>query len=322
MVSDSLETFETQAKGSSSSPAPTTNPSHITNLEVTMKPSVLIPICAIGLLVGGCDSREEELEKQNAQLLWEKDSVTSLIAQRDLYFDEVVRTINEIHSGLEEVRGMQQQVTEAAPMQEGTFSMTSDESKARLRDQLTAIDSSLKKSRKKVRQLESKIRKLEGSYASLNETVNDLKKQIEERESMLAAFELRVKGLEDEVANKSQQIAQKDSQLYMQENTVYYVAGPRHELEEMGIITHEGGFLWGLLGSTAVLASGFNSEAFRPLDKTKDYVIPVDGNVEEILPLRRVEYYQTDQIDERRSDILIVDPENFWQQKYLVIITG
>ena len=65
----------------------------------------------------------------------------------------------------------------------------------------------------------------------------------------------------------------------------------RHELEEKGIIKDEGGFLWGLLGSTTTLAPGFDERLFKPMNKEVNTAIQVNGKIDEILPRRSVQSY-------------------------------
>ena len=101
-------------------------------------------------------------------------------------------------------------------------------------------------------------------------------------------------------------------------NTVYYVVGTKDDLRKKGIITDEGGFLWGLLGSTTIMNSGADQSYFTPLDRSKDQTINVDGKIDEILPRRAPELFST---DDTGSKLTITSPDKFWQANYLVIIT-
>ena len=60
--------------------------------------------------------------------------------------------------------------------------------------------------------------------------------------------------------------------------------GTKEELKKKGIITDEGGFLWGLLGSTTIMSSGVDQSVFTPLDKNIDQTLHVPGTIDEILP--------------------------------------
>jgi hypothetical protein len=91
-----------------------------------------------------------------------------------------------------------------------------------------------------------------------------------------------------------------------------------------GIITDEGGFLWGLLGSTTIASSGIDPSYFTALDKTKDQKIQVQGKIDEVLPRRNPSFFAMAQPKENdnHSELTIVSPEKFWQDNYVVIVTN
>jgi hypothetical protein len=68
---------------------------------------VLGVACFLGLLVG-CNAKQEETERalaeQKARLATSTDSLNQVIAQRDRYFEDVVRAINDVYSSIEQVR--------------------------------------------------------------------------------------------------------------------------------------------------------------------------------------------------------------------------
>jgi hypothetical protein len=153
--------------------------------------------------------------------------------------------------------------------------------------------------------------------------ITNLKTSLREREESIAQLEARVQGLETSVAEKTRQIAQKDETIEMQRttlNTAYVAIGTRDELKEKGIIAEEGGFLWGLLGSTTVMTSDVDGSQFTPIDKTKDLKFHVTGRIDEILPRRKAEVFATAEDDKENSELTIVSPDKFWKQNYLVIV--
>jgi len=82
-----------------------------------------------------------------------------------------------------------------------------------------------------------------------------------------------------------------------------------------------GGFLWGLLGSTTTLANGFDDKYFKPIDKTQDMTIQVKGKIDEVIPKRNIEFYKKSEVSDDQSMLTIAEPNQFWQDRYLVIIT-
>ena len=119
-------------------------------------------------------------------------------------------------------------------------------------------------------------------------------------------------------------LTQKDSVIdsqYKQISTAYYIAGTKDQLEKMGIIKKEGGFLWGWLGSTTTLASGFDDKNFKPINKLVENNIHVDGKIDEIIPKRAEQFYKKTEISANESLLTIARPDTFWRDNYLVIIT-
>lgn len=293
-----------------------------------MKAGGVLIIASCVAILGGCNAREKELEetlqKEQTRFIGTTDSLNQVIAQRDKYFDEVVRSINDIYSSLEGVRKKEAMISQQAGEAEGKFSLTNEQARSTLLQQIASIGTTLEDNRKKIAGLQSRVKKLNKEFASLNETIINLKQMIEEREKTIAMLETRVSGLEGQVEEKSRLIADRDAIIGSQEtrlNTVYYVAGTRDELEEKGIIKDEGGFPWGLFGSTTVLASGIDQSYFKAFDRNGERVIKVDGRIDEIVPKRSDEYYALNQIDDATADLNITDPTRFWQDRYLVIIT-
>jgi uncharacterized protein YoxC len=290
------------------------------------KGHVVWVVLCIGALAG-CSGREEELQKEldreKARLQGTSDSLNQVITQRDHYFDEVVRAINDVYVSLEGARQKEEMITQQTGEAEGKFSLTNDQERSRLLQQIASIDTTLKQGRKKLASLQSRVKKLNKESMALTETINNLKQMIEERERTIALLEGRVNGLENEVVEKTRLIAQRDSIIGSREdeiNTVFYVVGTREELEEKGIITDEGGFPWGLFGSTTVLASGLDPSFFKSLDRTKSNVISVSGRIDEIVPKRDDRFYATHDVGDESSDLTVIDPAKFWQDRYLVIV--
>jgi hypothetical protein len=287
-----------------------------------MKAGAVIAGVLTVAILGGCSNREEELEREKSKLLTASDSLAKVIDLRDKYFDEVVGAINEVYASIEGARAKEAMITQQTSEAEGRFSVTNDQARADLLDEIEVIDNSLQESRSKIAKLEARVKALNKDFGSLNETIKNLKQMVEEREATIALLETRINGLETEVVDKVRQIAYRDSIIVTQVdrmNQVYYVAGTREELESKGLIQDEGGFLW--FGETTVLNSGIDRSYFHPLDMTRESTISVPGIVNEIVPKRNQEYYAMNLLGETATDLTITDPQKFWQDKYLVIIT-
>jgi outer membrane murein-binding lipoprotein Lpp len=287
-------------------------------------------VLAAVLIISGC-GKNDELEKRNAELQTKHSQLEQELASRDEYIENITSSVNEVYSNLETIRSKEKLVMNESNQLEAAKKLTREEIRQRLLSEISSIDTTLQKNRKKIDDLQSKVNSYRAQFASLRVLVTNLKKTIEEREASIAQLELKVKGLETEVGEKTQMLAERDSTITGQRatieaqthkmNTGFYVVGTRKDLESKGIIRNEGGFLWGLLGSTTVLASGFNHEYFRPINKWAEKTIEVKGNINEIIPKREAQFYSMKEPFNHQSVLSIVEPTKFWQDNYLVIIT-
>jgi peptidoglycan hydrolase CwlO-like protein len=280
-----------------------------------------IVLCLI--LVAGCNNDKEELQKQLADAQNARTSMQQDITDRDAYFEQVMKSVNEVYADLEKARIKEGELKKKNPGVEGPPQYTNAQSRERLIANINEIGSSLQENRKKIAALQVSMKKFKGQIAGLNSLIENLKASIAEREQSITQLQAKVEGLQATMAEKTKLIEAKDMTISDQQrtmNTAFYVVGTRDELRKKGIITDEGGFLWGLLGSTTVMSSGVDQSNFTPIDKTKDQTIKIDGRIEEILPRRNADLFAANQKEENRSELTITSPGRFWQENYLVIV--
>lgn len=275
-------------------------------------------LCTVLLL--GCNTKEEELQKKLDQTQTERSTLQQNIAERDKYIEEVMQSVNEVYTDLEQARAKEGKLLKGAGSKEGSGQPAVVDTRQKVLHDISDIGLVLKENRKKIADIQHRLRLEHNKIAALDTLISNLKVSLQEREQSIAQLQAQVQGLENTVAEKTRVIEQKDNVIDQQQrnmNTGYYVVGTKDELKKKGIITDEGGFLWGLLGSTTVMASDFDKSNFTPIDKTKGDPIHVDGKIEEILPRRNQNFFAT---DEQGSSLKIVSPDRFWQNNYLVIV--
>ena len=281
--------------------------------------SLFVLSIVIGLMAGGCNDRSNEVTQLNSDLQKAKDD----LAQRDKYIDEITRSMNEVYQTLEKVRTTEGQLQSHAESAEAGVQRTSQEARDRIFEQVAAVGTQLREGREKIAKLEKRMKSYKSQFNGLNKMIASLKTQLQEREQSMADLQVRLTSLEEEVTLKTATIAVNEMTIASKEkslNTVYYIVGTRDQLREKGIITEEGGFLWGLLGSTTVLADQVDERLFTPIDKTSETIIPISKAIREVLPRRSVESYASAEISENQADLRIIDPSRFWQQRYAVIV--
>ncbi len=284
---------------------------------------VLVAVCVA--LLAGCNDKSEELQKQLSQAQNDQASSRQLLSERDKYIEEVMASVNDIYKDLEQSRVKEGRLMKENKGAEWNAQTENVDTKQKLLSDINDIGSVLKENRKRIATLQSRMRKFNVQIASLDSLVSNLKTSLQEREQSIAMLQTQVQGLEASVAEKTKTIQDREMTIDDQQrqmNTAYYVVGTRDELKKKGIITDEGGFLWGLLGSTTVMSGDVNPSEFTAIDKTKDQTIHVPGKIEDILPHRTDAAFSTaEKADENVSDITIKQPDKFWASRYLVVVT-
>jgi uncharacterized coiled-coil protein SlyX len=279
----------------------------------------MVVVAAGALLLAGCG--KQELENRIVQLEGEKKALQQSMDEREKFMGEVVQAVNDVYADVEAARVKEAKLVQRAGGPEAG-KITNNDTRKELLTNISEIGSTLKANQQKIADLQARAKKLGGQIAGLNKVIEGLKQTIAEREASIAALEARVSGLESSVAEQTKMISDRDVTISEQQralNTAYYIIGTRSELKEKGIINDEGGFLWGLLGSTTVLGNEVDKSLFTAIDVTKDEMIQVEGDVDELIPTRKQEFFELTK-DESKSALAIKNPNKFWQEKYLVIV--
>ncbi|HEX9615706.1 MAG TPA: hypothetical protein VGA55_09360 [Bacteroidota bacterium] len=275
-------------------------------------------LMAGSLLLAACENQNEELAMRNQELQQQ-------LAAKDQFINEVTSTISDIHNEVETAWAEHKKIVRKAKSVEAGEAITHAELKKQIVDRIEGMRSALAENRKRMNTLERKLKASETSYTGLNDMMADLKATLEEREKSMAELWGRIRNLEGELVAKNDTIASQEMVINDQKrkiNTGYYVVGQRDSLRTKGIIDEEGGFPWGLFGSTTVLADNLTEEYFHPVEKSVEMIIPIYGTIDEIVPRRDEATY----IEERRENgeavLRIIKPDKFWQQRHLVIVSN
>ncbi len=283
-------------------------------------------VMALSLLVLGCNSdRIGELENQNKDL-------SSQLATKDKYIEDVTSTMNEISNQLENAWAMEKKVIKRANSEEVQKNLTTAELKEHILSRISDINSLLAQNRKRLVDLQHRLKESTTRYTGLEAMSDDLKKTLEEREQSIADLTAHVQSLEAQVSEKVQIIAARDTTIQQQKqelkhrldqiNTAYYVVGKKSDLKDKGIIENQGGFLWGLLGSVTALGTNFDNEYFQVFDKSQQDQIEIPGTIDEIVPRRDTTSYSEVTTNDGHTILKIKDPDNFWRENHLAIIVG
>ncbi len=291
----------------------------------------LLPLLIVLVLFTGCEKAKiQELERKNTDLQRQYDKIARDMSTQSQYIDDVTNAINNVYGNMQRITEGETMLSKTTKELEMGKGAVQTQLRERIINQIAGIDTYLIQNRKKISDLEAKLKSARGKYAGLEKLVQTLKESIAEKERSLAELEnklkeknIQIESLEERIAKQTQETQQKDAEITTQKkqiNSAFYAVGKSEELESKGIISAEGGFPFGLFGKTNVLASGFDKTDFTTIDRYEQTTIEINGRVSELIPKRKENYYTLTQ-GETTTKLLILDPDKFWQDSYLVIVT-
>lgn len=283
----------------------------------TMNRLFVLLLMAAALGVTSCQEKKVQ-EKDDSQ---EKvDSLQRIIVQKDNEIDDMMGTMNEIQTGL-------QQISEAENRVSVMGSSEGYKGSQRIKDDMAFISQQMKRNRELVSKLRQQLRESSVKGDRLKETINGLVQQLDAKDRELQQLRAEldqknihiaeldntvnnlntsVNNLTEEGNEKSKTIAAQDKQL----NTAWYVFGTKKELKDQHIIE-----------SGKVLQSNFNKSYFTKLDIRIDKEIKLYSKSASIMTNHPAGSYTLQKDANKQYVLRITNPDSFWStSKYLVII--
>ncbi len=278
---------------------------------------LVLVLAAVALSVTSCN----EKKTQESTVSQEKvDSLQRIIVQKDNEIDDMMGTMNEIQTGLQQISEAENRVS----VMGGSEGYSGSQ---RIKDDMEFISKQMKRNRELVSKLRQQLRESTVRGNQMKETINGLVQQLDakdrelqqlraelekknvhiaELDNMVDNLNTSVNSLTEEGNVKSQTIAAQDKQL----NTAWYVFGTKKELKDQRII--ENG---------KVLQSSFNKSYFTKLDIRVDKEIKLYSKSASILTSHPSGSYTLQQDANKQYVLRITNPESFWStSKYLVIL--
>ena len=280
-----------------------------------MKKLVLFAMCALALA-----SCNDGVKQANLAAQMQRDSLNSIIAQKESEITDMMATLSDIEEGFREITEAQSRVT-LAKQGEGTNSAQ------RIRENMQFIQQTMKQNKELINKLKQQVREGSIKNEQLKKIIDNLTEQMEEKDRQLQALreeldkkdihiaELdervadlnsNVESLTEETNQKSQTIDQQDKQLH----TAWFVFGTKKELKEQNI-----------LADGDVLRSNFNKDYFNKIDIRIDKEIKLYSKSAKMLTAHPSSAYTLQRDANKQYVLRITDPQLFWStSKYLVIL--
>jgi chromosome segregation ATPase len=273
---------------------------------------------ALLLLLTGCGQKTDNTK--DLALAHKRDSLESIIQQKDNEINDIMGTMNDIEAGFRAINEAEQRVSVARQV-EGTSSSE------RIRENMRYIQQAMQQNRELINKLRNQVRQGNVHSEQLRRTVDNLARQMEEKDTQIRHLqaELQAKDvqigelteqvndlsnnvstLREETTQKSQTISTQDKQL----NTAWFVYGTKSELKEQKI-----------LQDGKVLQSNFNREYFTKIDIRVDKEIRLYSRSAKLLTSHPASSYTLEQDAQKQYVLRIQNPQLFWStSKYLVVL--
>lgn len=275
-------------------------------------------LCTLSFFMAGCGQKvDNTMELVLAQ---QRDSLESIIQQKDNEINDIMGTMNDIEAGFRAINEAEQRVSIARQV-EGASSAE------RIRENMQYIQEAMQQNRELINKLRNQIRQGAVNSEQLKRTVDNLTRQMAEKDTQIRQLqaELQAKDvqigeltekvedltndvstLREETTQKSQTISTQDKQL----NTAWFVYGTKSELKEQHIIQ-----------DGKVLQSNFNRDYFTKIDIRVDKEIRLYSRSAKLLTSHPASSYKLEQDAQKQYVLRIQNPQLFWStSKYLVIL--
>lgn len=277
---------------------------------------LLMMACLAAFVLTGCKDGKTTADNGAIQ----RDSLNSIIAQKDSELNDMMGTINEIEDGLNQINEAENRVTLLKNGEGAT-------KKQKLKEDVQFIATRMKQNRELIAKLQKQVSNSSIQSEQLKKTIANLTKQLEEKEKQLQALreeldkkDIHIMELDESVNNlntnvsnlktesqkKTETINAQDKQL----NTAWYVFGTKKELKGQRI-----------LENGKVMNGNFNKNYFTKIDIRNTTEIKLYSKSAKLMTAHPSSSYTLVRDANKQYTLRITNPHIFWStSKYLVVL--
>ncbi len=277
---------------------------------------LLMMACLAAFVLTGCKDGKTTADNGAIQ----RDSLNSIIAQKDSELNDMMGTINEIEDGLNQINEAENRVTLLKNGEGAT-------KKQKLTEDVQFIATRMKQNRELIAKLQKQVSNSSIQSEQLKKTIANLTKQLEEKEKQLQALreeldkkDIHIAELDETINNlntksnrltsesnrKTEVINAQDKQI----NTAWYVFGTKKELRNQHIM--EDG---------KVMTGNFNKNYFTRVDIRDLSEIKLYSKSAKLLTTHPSSSYNLVRDANKQYTLRITNPQIFWStSKYLVVL--
>lgn len=281
----------------------------------------LIFAAAIALTITACDNRQAEVDHANRQ----KDSLASIINERDSSLNDFLSSFNEIEKNLDSIARKQNAIKVNVDKQ-GELNKTAKE---RINDNIMAINQLMNDNRAKIADLNKKLKNSGNKIAHFETMIQTLNEQIAQKDRELADLNDKLNSLNTQIAKLQTSVDTLTKTTIVQTKTIdeqttslhtaYFVVGKSKDLQNMKVIDKTGGLLG--IGKTSKLSPNFDNNKFTRIDYVQTSTIPIDSKEAKIITTHPSDSYKLNKEKDKVVSLSITNAEKFWSaSKYLVVV--
>ncbi len=284
-----------------------------------MKKFIIIALAMYSLTA--CN--QADLDKANLQ----KDSLNTVIVQRDSSITEALDIFLEIEKNLNEITIKEKVII----LNNSKGGEMGESVKERINMQINSINSLMERNRTLITKLTKDSKDANVKNASLLKSIVVLNNRLLEKDMELKKLDEQLQASNDKVIvletigedlrAQNNQNAASIVQLTGSLHTAYYIVGSTKELENLNVIDKKGGILG--MGKTKQLKEDFEKTNFTCIDYTDVVIIPIDGKDAKLISNHPVDSYYLEldvNMKDYTSNLIVLDAEKFWSvSKYLVV---
>jgi hypothetical protein len=282
----------------------------------------VLPFVLVILIISSCQKYKKEIEKLNTS----KDSIQSVVNQRNDKIIQYVASFNDIQSNLDSIKRIQKVLNVNLSTPGGEVDQNQ---KDKIIEDINLINNLLNENKKMVASLQQKLKKSNLRIAELEQMIASYQRLIEEKDGEITLLndkiekmQLNINELNDKVVVLNDESQKKSETIKKQKdemNTVWYCFGSKDELLKNNVVEKAGGFIG--LGKMYKMKSNFNHDYFKQVDARDFPSISLMVKKAQLITTHPEGSFHFTGNEKTIESLTIDKPEEFWKaSKYLVIL--
>jgi len=284
-----------------------------------MKSKIVIASALNILLLASCQNPQT-----NERVVRERDSLISIINDKESSVAEFINSFTEIERNLDSVTAKQHIIIANSDKK----SDLNSDKMARINAEIKAINDLMNSNTEKLKKLNQKIKLTGKQNVHLQKAIESLNNQLQEKfielkvlnenlnSANAAIIALQINN--EDLANENMRQADLIDYATTEKNTAYYIVDDSKTLQSTSLIDKTGGLLG--IGKTFKLNENMDNTLFTKIDLTLVNSIPINSKNIKIITTHPIDSYTLNKTEKLINSIEITNPTKFWGvSKYLVV---